>query len=401
MTSDGQGVTISSATPSGVQGDDLSALRRYDANFSEIVFRDFCYSLFARVHDARGGGRLDDYAPYVSAPIREGMKRHAFGLTSVDEIVIGSFVVGDLQGLSRSTVTTDVEFEANFTENRGGVAQRWYLVERWSLERARDILSPAPEKAKAEHCPKCGAPLQTQTDGSCLHCGTVIKNGAFHWFVRSIQTMRKEQRPPALTGGGVEEGTNLPTIYEPQLHHTRLTFVAQRPGFAWEAFESRVRLVATELQAAWASRDWHRARPFETDALFQMHRYWIDEYLRQDLRNPVDDFTIERMEVVKVISDAFYDAITVRLFASGRDYTVTSDGAIVGGSKTETRYWSEYWTLVRGRSAVAAESRVCPNCGGSLPEGQTAICGYCGGKVTTADFPWILSRIEQDDSYRG
>ena len=28
-------------------------------------------------------------------------------------------------------------------------------------------------------------------------------------------------------------------------------------------------------------------------------------------------------------------------------------------------------------------------------------CGYCSSRVTTGDFDWVLSRIEQDDSYTG
>ncbi|HEX2059668.1 MAG TPA: hypothetical protein VHK90_02925, partial [Thermoanaerobaculia bacterium] len=51
---------------------DLSALRKYDPNFSEIVFTDFCYSLFTRLYEALGRGRLDDFAPYVSAAVRDG-----------------------------------------------------------------------------------------------------------------------------------------------------------------------------------------------------------------------------------------------------------------------------------------------------------------------------------------
>jgi len=28
-------------------------------------------------------------------------------------------------------------------------------------------------------------------------------------------------------------------------------------------------------------------------------------------------------------------------------------------------------------------------------------CTYCGAHVTSGEFDWILSKIEQDDSYRG
>src|SRR6476661_2355874 len=44
----------------------LALLRDFDPNFSRAVFEDFCYSLFARVHHARGSGDLARYAPYLS-----------------------------------------------------------------------------------------------------------------------------------------------------------------------------------------------------------------------------------------------------------------------------------------------------------------------------------------------
>jgi hypothetical protein len=91
----------------------------------------------------------------------------------------------------------------------------------------------------------------------------------------------------------------------------------------------------------------------------------------------------------------------VRIFASGRDFTLDDAGEIKGGSSQQTRMWSEYWTFIRGRAGAAADAKVCPNCGGSLGEGQTAICGWCGGKVVTGEFPWVLSRIEQDEAFRG
>jgi hypothetical protein len=29
------------------------------------------------------------------------------------------------------------------------------------------------------------------------------------------------------------------------------------------------------------------------------------------------------------------------------------------------------------------------------------VCRYCRGKIVRGEFPWILSRIEQDEAYRG
>ena len=41
----------------------------------------------------------------------------------------------------------------------------------------------------------------------------------------------------------------------------------------------------------------------------------------------------------------------------------------------------------------------CINCGAPIPfDGK---CEYCGTIVTGGDFDWVLSRIEQDESYIG
>jgi hypothetical protein len=43
----------------------------------------------------------------------------------------------------------------------------------------------------------------------------------------------------------------------------------------------------------------------------------------------------------------------------------------------------------------------CPNCGAALKINRAGVCEYCQGKVTSGEFDWVLSRIEQDEAYRG
>jgi predicted amidophosphoribosyltransferase len=43
----------------------------------------------------------------------------------------------------------------------------------------------------------------------------------------------------------------------------------------------------------------------------------------------------------------------------------------------------------------------CPNCGAPLKVNSTGICEFCSGKITSGEFDWVLSLIEQDESYRG
>jgi hypothetical protein len=110
-----------------------------------------------------------------------------------------------------------------------------------------------------------------------------------------------------------------------------------------------------------------------------------------------------RIDLANVLSDAHYDAVTVRLFAQGLDYTVSDDGRILSGSRSRPRTYSEYWTLIRGsaRKGPARGNVNCPNCGAPLQVGMSGNCEYCQVKVTAGEFDWVLSRIEQDEAYTG
>ena len=302
-----------------------------------------------------------------------------------------------------------IDFDANYTEftpregdPRGEMS--YYVRERWSLERKRDVLSPTPEHATALHCPRCGAPLQKDTNGACAFCGTRIENGEFQWYVRSLRTLSREARGPLLTSDVPEVGTDYPSIIQPNFPAVRAAFEQNNPEFSWGDFQARARMIFNELQAAWSTLKWERARPFETDNIFQMHRYWIEAYQRQGLRNALDQCQILSMQPTKIKLDAFYNAITLRIFAQGYDYTVDQHGKVVAGSNRNLRKWSEYWTFVRYSKAKPATARAdlnCPNCGAALKVSATGICEFCGGKITSGEFDWVLSKIEQDESYSG
>ena len=110
------------------------------------------------------------------------------------------------------------------------------------------------------------------------------------------------------------------------------------------------------------------------------------------------------MQPVKIKEDAFYNAITLRIFAQGYDYTVDQTGRVVSGSNNNLRRWSEYWTFIRNREAKPAHARAdlnCPNCAAPLKVSATGICEFCGGKISSGEFDWVLSKIEQDESYAG
>jgi hypothetical protein len=75
---------------------------------------------------------------------------------------------------------------------------------------------------------------------------------------------------------------------------------------------------------------------------------------------------------------------------------------VAGNQRTPRRY-SEYWTLIRSVApkGPARVDAACPSCGAPLQIEMAGNCVYCRAKVTSGDFDWVLSRIEQDDVYDG
>ena len=112
---------------------------------------------------------------------------------------------------------------------------------------------------------------------------------------------------------------------------------------------------------------------------------------------------ITNWTVAKAVRDKYYDAITLRVWGAGLDYTVNAkSGKVVTGSKRKERAYSEYWTLIRSaarRGPIRAD-KACPNCGAELRISMAGNCEFCSAHVTSGEFDWVLSKIEQDESYR-
>jgi hypothetical protein len=409
------GLSTAEARPESLTRE-FAQLRKFDPNFSEIVFTDFCYALYGKAQDARGHGptALDQFSPYLSETARKALlQRNPTGLKEVKGIIVGALRIQEVSGLEKPVVHISLLFETNYTEltgANGGATKEprgemsYYVRERWQLERKRDVLSPPPAQATALHCPKCGAPLQKDTVGACAFCGTKVESGEFQWYVRGIALLSREAKGPLLKSNVPEAGTDLPSVVQPGFRDIRIEFEKNNPSFSWGQFQARARLIFDELQAAWSTLNWERARPHETDNLFQMHQYWINAYKQQRLRNVLDECRVTALQPVKLQEDAFYNAITLRIGAQGYDYTLDESGNAVSGSKSSIRYWSEYWTFIRNRRAKPAPARAdlnCPNCGAPLKVSNVGVCEFCGGKITSGEFDWVLSKIEQDESYAG
>lgn len=379
----------------------IAALNGKDEELSQVLFEDFLYALYAEVQTARGRGRLDRLAPYVAEKARHAYDEYP--AKAVQDIVIGAM---RLEAASVTEpvrrVEVRVEWETNYTEVlESGAQQSWYVAERWVLRRSPDARSRPPERTRVFGCPNCGAPLEGLAGTTCSYCKTDVGKGDFDWQVTRIEVKERDARGPMLTGTTEEVGTDLPTVVAPDVQKQYNALRARDAALIWKGFCARVERIFDEFQVAWSSQEPMRVRPYLSDNLFQLQLYWIAAYKKAGLRNVTENARISGIHLARVVSDRHYDAITVRVYASSLDYTIDGEGAVVGGSKTRERQYSEYWTLIRGASRTGAPRTepVCPNCGAGLDINMAGHCKHCRAKVTSGEFDWVLSRIEQDEAY--
>jgi hypothetical protein len=402
--------------PPGPPPADLEAIRALDADFSAVLFRDFLFALYARAHHARAIARdLDALAPYLSPAARQGLAaRQPVGLP-VTAVVVGAMREVDVRvpaatagGMpADASIGVEAEFEANLTEGETGSQRMQYVRERWRLVRAAGAKSRTPENVRSFHCPHCGAPFEPASPSEaerCAYCNEVVGGGRFDWSVQAISVLEEDERPPALTGTVEEEGTDDPTVFHPDLAARRAALLADDPAATDEALGARLALIYGEINAAWNSLDLTKARPFVSDSQFDYLQYWIEAYQHQGLRNVTQGVHMTRATITKVVRDRYYDAVTFRVWGTGPDYTIEqTSGKVVGGDPRRDRPYTEYWTLIRGAGARGKPSteKSCPNCGAPLAINMSGECEHCGAKVTSGRFDWVLSEIEQDDSYTG
>jgi hypothetical protein len=378
----------------------LSALRGEDPAFSLILFEDFAYALYAELQVSRARGGIGRLAAFLNPEVARLL--HDPSLERVDGVVIGALRYLDAQiGAERVQVTLEVE--ANLSEVRAAGAQRYYVKDRVTLARARSARSRPPARVRKLDCPNCGAPLEGMRGTTCGYCRTEVGGGRLDWLVDGLQRLATEARPPLATGDAPERGNQLPTLVAPGCQE-RLAGLGRRdPAHDPAALWARIGLIFNELQIGWSNRDLSRIRPFVSDNLFQYFGFWIDAYVANGARNLTENARVSNIELAEVSSDAVYDAVTVRVSATGLDYTLAVDGRVLRGSRSKERPYTEYWTLVRG-SAARGRPRtepICPCCGAPLKIGMAGNCEYCSARVVSGEFDWVLSRIEQDEAYGG
>jgi hypothetical protein len=376
----------------------IKRVRELDPDFSMVLFEDFATTLYVESQRARHDDRaLKGLGPYWTAAPLAALAGRAPRGKAVDAVVVGAF-----RPRSVFEAGTQISINCWFESNLHSRDATYYVSEYWTFGRERAEKTKAWTGVRKLGCPNCGAPLTQGGDTRCPSCGEVSGDGRFDWQVTHTAVVSIEARPHSFTGTA-EEATRGQTLFAPMLGRKLEDLFKSDPGLNAKSIEARLRLIFTTMQSAWSAQDLGPVRPLVSDRQYDALSYWIDAYKARGLRNLMENPLLTKFVFTRVDRDAHYDAITLRIWATGCDYTVDASGKVVGGSRTDPRAYSEYWTLIRSASArgVPRLDQNCPGCGVSLTLNMAGLCEHCGVHVTSGEFDWVLSKIEQDEAYRG
>ena len=386
---------------------DIAMLKATDPNFSKVLFLDFAASIYNKYYSWYGNKEFKNLSPYFDdTEIQKS--RNLQNKRTVNEIVIGSMRISEINNLQHVTGIA-VDVEANYTLNQHGRKTRYSVVERWYFNRNAGVLSPEPDKMRKLVCPNCAAPANFTDNGVCESCGTKIQTGEMQWFVKKHKVLTQEVfSTKGLAYYAPESGTGLQTIYQPGLSSYTSNFAAIHK-VDWKNWSEQFKYnVASKyfmgIYTAWSTNKLDKVRNLLSDRTYESFMFWIDAYKTAGLTNKLEDIKISNVQFVRIDTDRFYEAITVRIFASSLDYVYDKEEKLRGGSDRRPRSFSEYWTFVR-RNGVEKDDydlSTCPNCGAPADKmGQAGVCEYCGTKISNGDFSWVLSIITQDEVYSG
>lgn len=171
------------------------------------------------------------------------------------------------------------------------------------------------------------------------------------------------------------------------------------PNFSSEEFKQKAAECFMILQKAWTERDWEKIRPFESDALFNLHDEQLREYINNHQINVVEKIKISSTELLsfKVLGDK--DVLNVRLDAVMRDYIIDDQTKqLLEGSKTKDIYSSYRMEFVRTHGVKTEEGKSvsttnCPNCGAPTTVTSTGKCSYCDSLITSGNYSWVLNEL--------
>jgi hypothetical protein len=211
-------------------------------------------------------------------------------------------------------------------------------------------------------------------------------------------------------GGGYTGGYSAPVYGAPPgstVDYAGIEAIqAADPGFNQQVFMDRVQAVFFLMQKAWQDSNVDEGRAYMSPGLYQSWRAQVDAMTAAHKRNVLENLYIQGLHIVRASHDQNFDNITVRIDASAMDYEVDDQtGKVVFGEKRDAPF-TEFWTFTRSAGVKTLvtggiSEQKCPNCGAPLSVNEVGSCRYCNAAVTSGNFDWVLSRIDQANEFGG
>ena len=370
----------------------LLDLRDQDPNFSLVLFEEYLLALYVAAHQRRVDERkLARFSPFLRVPARDTL-RTAPPAKKVKAVLVGELQLREVEiGTERARVLVAIQGAHVLETNEG--EQTWFSEEVWTVSRSQSALSRPPTRVQVFGCPNCGAKLDLVVDAHCQHCDTVVDTGTHDWVVEEIQFEDWTQETTRLVLGRMSKGVMTPS--DPAYDATnRLRAIQERdPDVSLESLRHRVEAIFSSLQEAWKAGDWHGARPYVTDRILEHELFWIQAHHQRGERGAIIDQRLTTVDLIDVLSDKWFDAVTFRIWCSK-----VMLGAGLEGSGAKAH--SEYWTLIRGTAVHGSpDEGLCPSCGAPIDVVRSGACAHCKAHVTLGEFDWVLSRIEDPEAY--
>lgn len=173
---------------------------------------------------------------------------------------------------------------------------------------------------------------------------------------------------------------------------------AQDPNFSAEKFRGYVGELYITLQEAWEAKDFNAVRPFESNALFNMHRRQLQEYIDKGWTNYLNMQDVRQVTLANYKIDGNQEVLTVRLNACCIDYTEEdASGKLINGNRTHLNERSYRLDFIRSAGVKTSEEvglnpTNCPNCGAPTKVTSSGECEYCHSVITNGEYGWVLNK---------
>lgn len=171
------------------------------------------------------------------------------------------------------------------------------------------------------------------------------------------------------------------------------------PNFSSEEFKQKASECFVILQKAWTKRDWESIRPFESDALFNIHDEQLREYINNHKINVVEKIKVSNTELLdfRVVGDK--EILNIKLDAVMRDYVIDDQTKqLLEGSKTQDIYNTYRLEFIRTHGVKTEKGKDvsttnCPNCGAPTTITSAGKCSYCDSLITSGNYSWVLNEL--------